>query len=129
MVSGHGPQDHRAPGLYVLVGEQRFEEVQPGVHGPRSEEHVGQEDLVGLELPPDNRHSGQKTVVEDDRGRQLCLDCLLDQHSNVIVQSDLEIVGYSFEQVHSISLWAVAGPVIRAMRSRHSKVSHPEQHV
>ena len=81
-----------------------------------------------LEPPPDNCHPGQEPVVEDRRGRQPSVDRLPNQSPDVIVQSEFEIVGYPSKQIHATSLLVQTGPVTRAMRARHSKVSHPEQH-
>ncbi len=69
--------------------EQRLQEVDAGVHGPRCKEQLGQEDLVRAEALAHHVHPGHQPVIEDLRRRNTGINRLPGELGDLLVISPL----------------------------------------
>jgi hypothetical protein len=91
---------HLAERRHLLGDEQRFEEVDTGVHRARRQQHLGQEDLVRTESAADHVHAGQQPLIENLRRARAGIDRLLCKVRNLLVLTPLKALADLLQNVH-----------------------------
>ena len=97
-------QDDAGQRLNLLLGQQRLEQVQSGVHRSCGDQHLGHIDLVVLESLPDNAHPGNQSLVDDGRRVQSLGNRLFGQFLDLGSIADDQRLGQSLQIRHRSSL-------------------------